>query len=340
MFPLAATRGPRALPHGQDVLDYGDPKFRRFESWIRRTFGDDAGFNLISAFARVVTTSSFSQISVRGLYRVPTDDALVVCVAPHNNQFVDPLMCFATMPRPISFVAARVSCDAFWLGRFSLLARAIPVRRAQDYRKSGKGVVFQPDPANPTLIRGIDTAFTELQIRGGIVLPGGTVLEITKIISDTECEVKSAPSPAAAALLTPENPSSYKTQPYENQENVYSTVHAVLQQKGAIGIFAEGGSHDRTSLLPFKAGVAVMSLGAMAANPGLNVKILVSLHPKGKPCCYFWLTLFRAARGSQLFCTTQMALHRLSFLWRAHFNTDGNGRRIQSGWRAETQSRR
>lgn len=35
-----------------------------------------------------------------------------------------------------------------------------------------------------------------------------------------------------------------------------------------------GGSHDRTDLLPLKAGVSIMALGAMSANPGLEVQIV------------------------------------------------------------------
>ena len=35
-----------------------------------------------------------------------------------------------------------------------------------------------------------------------------------------------------------------------------------------------GGSHDRTDLLPLKAGVAVMALGAMANDPSVKVKIV------------------------------------------------------------------
>lgn len=35
-----------------------------------------------------------------------------------------------------------------------------------------------------------------------------------------------------------------------------------------------GGSHDRTDLLPLKAGVTIMALGAMANDPNLQVKIL------------------------------------------------------------------
>ena len=36
----------------------------------------------------------------------------------------------------------------------------------------------------------------------------------------------------------------------------------------------EGGSHDRTDLLPFKAGVSIMALGAMANNPNVKVKLV------------------------------------------------------------------
>lgn len=35
-----------------------------------------------------------------------------------------------------------------------------------------------------------------------------------------------------------------------------------------------GGSHDRTDLLPLKAGVSIMALGAMANDPNVKVKIV------------------------------------------------------------------
>ena len=37
-------------------------------------------------------------------------------------------------------------------------------------------------------------------------------------------------------------------------------VTQVLVKGGTVGIFPEGGSHDRTSMLPFKPGIAVMAL--------------------------------------------------------------------------------
>lgn len=45
---------------------------------------------------------------------------------------------------------------------------------------------------------------------------------------------------------------------------MYKNVWNRLHQGGLIGIFPEGGSHDRTDMLPIKAGVCFMALGAMA----------------------------------------------------------------------------
>jgi len=41
-----------------------------------------------------------------------------------------------------------------------------------------------------------------------------------------------------------------------------------------LAIFPEGGSHDRTELLPLKAGVTIMALGALAQHPNLNISIV------------------------------------------------------------------
>ena len=47
-----------------------------------------------------------------------------------------------------------------------------------------------------------------------------------------------------------------------------------LSAGGAVGIFPEGGSHDRTEMLPLKAGFTIMALGAMARSPGLRLHIV------------------------------------------------------------------
>lgn len=55
---------------------------------------------------------------------------------------------------------------------------------------------------------------------------------------------------------------------------MYSAVYQKLTEGGCIGIFPEGGSHDRTDLLPLKAGVSIMALGALSANPDLRLRIV------------------------------------------------------------------
>ena len=42
----------------------------------------------------------------------------------------------------------------------------------------------------------------------------------------------------------------------------FEKVFDKLESGGCIGIFPEGGSHDRTTLLPLKAGVAIMAWGS------------------------------------------------------------------------------
>jgi glycerol-3-phosphate O-acyltransferase/dihydroxyacetone phosphate acyltransferase len=45
--------------------------------------------------------------------------------------------------------------------------------------------------------------------------------------------------------------------------DLYENVWSGLKDGKCIGIFPEGGSHDNLSLLPLKAGICIMALGAM-----------------------------------------------------------------------------
>lgn len=68
--------------------------------------------------------------------------------------------------------------------------------------------------------------------------------------------------------------SKYKLAPYTDQTKVYEAVFDRLRNGGCVGIFPEGGSHDRTELLPLKAGVAIMALGTLAESPDCGLKIV------------------------------------------------------------------
>lgn len=179
---------------------------------------------------------------------------------------------------------------------------SVPVARAADYAKAGAGRIIL-STADPLIITGLDTKFTtQIKPRSQILLPksaGYASSTIDEVISDTELRLKSefmVPSKDGSANVKAssrvrsegENKEGleYKILPYVDQEETYGAVFQRLNEGGSIGIFPEGehsrlcvadvlgGSHDRTDFLPLKAGFSIMALGAMAANPDLDVQLV------------------------------------------------------------------
>lgn len=199
---------------------------------------------------------------------------------PHSSQRV--LTSPKSMQRPV-------------IGFFARLLDAVPVSRAADSAKSGVGHVLI-DPNDPLKVYGVGSSFVkQCMVRGQIVLPkevGYATGEIAEVISDTELrlsrefittgkggasDVKATGKVSAASQQAQEQGKkglAYKVLPHVDQHEVYGAVFKRLNENGAIGIFPEGGSHDRPDLLPLKAGVSVMALGAMSANANLNIKLV------------------------------------------------------------------
>lgn len=165
-------------------------------------------------------------------------------------------------------------------------------------------MIYLPDPINdPTLVRGVGTKFGEGEgeIQGMLFLPPGkkttgASVDIAQILGPEEIRVKrpfkgklamqqltgrddidekgnftnkdlKGPAPGYAGT-------KYKLAPHIDQTKVYDAVFSRLLNGGCVGIFPEGGSHDRTELLPLKAGVAIMALGTLAENPNCGLKIV------------------------------------------------------------------
>lgn len=204
--------------------------------------------------------------------------------------------------RRAAFLIAAKSMNRWLIGWFARKVGAVPVGRALDMVKPGSGTVYFPDVNDPLLVRGLGTRFDgeQVQIGGLLVLPSvnGTAAnaEIAEVISAEELRLKK-PFKGAAAMKqmtgredvdengkftdqTVKGPvpgfagTKYKTAPKVDQTQVYDAVFDRLRAGGAVGIFPEGGSHDRTELLPLKAGVAIMALGALAADPDSGLKIV------------------------------------------------------------------
>lgn len=187
--------------------------------------------------------------------------------------------------RRISYLIAEKSTKRKFIGTLSAAIGSIPVGRALDKVKTVQGTIFLPDQDDdPTLIQGVGTNFQsdQFQIGGLIVLPkiGNQTpsSEIVEIISPTQLRLKKAfKTPEAIARLTSAGKTkgtSFKVAPFVDQSKVYEEVFTELSNGGCVGIFPEGGSHDRPDLLPLKAGVAIMALGALAKDPTCGVKII------------------------------------------------------------------
>ncbi|KAL8769094.1 MAG: hypothetical protein Q9209_004880 [Squamulea sp. 1 TL-2023] len=247
----------------------------------------------------------FREVHPRGSWKIPRRGPIIFVAAPHANQFVDPLILMRVIKteaqRRIAWLIAEKSMKRKFIGGAARLLGPVSVGRALDSTKPGAGKIYLPDPkGNPLLVRGNGTNFEkQAEVGGLLVLPTVNGLaanaEIAEIHGPEEIRLKKEfKGDVALGQLTGQNTeengepkdgiirkvregyegSSYKTAPKVDQTEVYNAVFERLSAGGCIGIFPEGGSHDRTELLPLKAGVAIMALGSLAADPESHLKII------------------------------------------------------------------
>ncbi|KAI1295154.1 hypothetical protein EDD11_007960 [Mortierella claussenii] len=235
-------------------------------------------YDFVSFFFTILLDIFFREIRPRGAHKVPKQGPVIFVAAPHANQFVDPLVLMRECGRRVSFLAAKKSMDRRWIGGMARSMNAIPVERPQDLAKAGSGTIRLLDRyGDPLRITGVNTRFLkELMVGDQISLPKDVgTSAVVEILSDTELIIKKEfKELKALELLTSVTGSKYKCMPHMDQSNVYKTVFERLNAGHCVGIFPEGGSHDRAEMLPLKAGVTIMALGALAANPSLDLKIV------------------------------------------------------------------
>ena len=130
-----------------------------------------------------------------------------------------------------------------------------------------------------------------------------SVAEVVEVISDTLLRIKNEfhNETEKTTILVREKAEearsqsidglTFKTLPYVDQNEMYQDVYQRLRDGHCVAVYPEGvlllqdvvyrelihrvgGSHDRTDLLPLKAGFAMMALGTMACYPNVEVKIV------------------------------------------------------------------
>ena len=255
--------------------------------FMHKLLATDIAYDVLLAFWRGIANLFFREVQPRSAHRIPKSGPLIFVAAPHHNQFLDPLLLASEVRyssgRHVSFLIAQKSLNRPFIGTIARLLQSISVRRAADSAKTGEGFLTRGKDAMH--IVGVGTEFTkQLEQRGQIVLEketGYASAEVAEILSDTELRTKKELTgdkvdDALRGVLhdTQEPGAKYKCLPYVDQKEMYANVYECLSDGKCLGIFPEGGSHDRTDLLPLKAGVVIMALGAMANDPKLDVKIV------------------------------------------------------------------
>ena len=203
---------------------------------------------------RVIVSVFFKEIYIIGEENIPKEGPLIIS-GTHNNQFMDAAMLLVAIKREINFVIAASSAKLKTLGIFLRFLNIIPTERPIDKKYRGKGYIenFEDD-----ILIGKDTSFTTQLNRGfAIKLENSDVeLSVEEVISDTKLRL------ASKFEEKLEGKRNYEILPKINQEVVFKNVFETLNKDRCVGIFPEGGSHDRTQLLPLKAGACVFVWGS------------------------------------------------------------------------------
>eukprot|EP00439_Symbiodinium_sp_Y106_P026880 s2444_g3.t1 len=160
---------------------------------------------------------------------------------------------------------ARKSYDRPFVGFLARAFHCIPVARPQDMAYTGQGTIKLEQGS--AKVQGIDTHFSVEVPPGSQINVQGheKLLKVKEVQSNTELTVDVPATCSAAA--------GFKVHPKVDQSAMYEQVYKNLCSGNCLGIFPEGGSHDRTDLLPLKAGVAVIALEALRRHH-INVPIV------------------------------------------------------------------
>ncbi|CAK4203412.1 unnamed protein product [Aphanomyces euteiches] len=236
-----------------------------------------ANFSDVAYFAMQVYLNSvlsifLKSIEIVGKENVPMTDP-VIFTGNHTNQFVDGMLVLMNCFRKVGFLIAEKSMHRPVVGDIARIMGCIPIVRPQDAVLPGVGTVAMKDDDQPDaeeyILVGTDTAFTkalasgdQVRVNGTSVATSGPPVKVVRVIDDTHLVLSAAlVDHEGQAVKTPQAYGIFKK---VDQSHAFNEVYASLKRGQCVGIFPEGGSHDRTDLLPLKAGVALMALGAKA----------------------------------------------------------------------------
>lgn len=182
-------------------------------------------------------------------------------------------MIISNCSRDISFTMAASSYQKPVVGQLAKCLKVIPVARPEDAKKKGTGKVYF---TSSTMLKGKGTKFLDdvnsLFKTGvsGIVVTNRTFI-IDKIIDNETISVKESKDDYEV-LKSGEY--DFFLLPKIDNSSLFKEAYKRLEEDGCVCIFPEGTSHDRTEFIKLKAGIALMTLGAMSETKCKPVRIV------------------------------------------------------------------
>jgi glycerol-3-phosphate O-acyltransferase/dihydroxyacetone phosphate acyltransferase len=244
---------------------------------------------IVKVFLNSILSIFFREIEVIGRDRLPRHGPMIFAIN-HANQFVDAAVVLGTCGTDfkVSYMMAEASWNRRIVGDLAKALDVVPVKRAQDDAIHGTGTIkfVEEDlTTNKLKVIGNGTNFTTaLQIKDKIRSKGTPVgVKVIEVIDDNSVIVDAtgvSEGDIENVFLQKNNNHddnqeglSYEILKHVDLHIVFERVLDRLAAGGVVGIFPEGGSHDRTDLLPLKVGVALIAYSALERD-GLNVPII------------------------------------------------------------------
>jgi glycerol-3-phosphate O-acyltransferase/dihydroxyacetone phosphate acyltransferase len=237
----------------------------------------------VKIFFHSILSIFFREVEIIGRNKLPNHGPIIFTVN-HANQFIDAVTLLSTCHHRVSYLMAEASYNRRIVGDLAWALDVVPVKRSQDTAKVGVGtVVFQKEESLfeegklMLSVTGTDTVFTEHLKVGDKIRPTGTAeaVKVTEVIDNATliADGSMIPPEEYEKVFARSEPNTFDVLKKIDQKVVYEKVLDKLASGGCVGIFPEGGSHDRTDLLPLKVGVALIAYSALEKDD-LNVPIV------------------------------------------------------------------
>lgn len=238
----------------------------------------------VKIFFHSILSIFFSDVQIVGKENIPNYGP-VIFTSNHANQFMDGIMIMCTCQRKISYLVADKSWNRAIIGHLAWAMGAVPVKRAQDSAKKGTGTISihaadiaaidESVPDSVIKVTGKSTKFmSEVKAGDKIRLPETALgIKVLGVSDDNILTLKVEEGIKDILFSRSCTDVSFDILPRIDQADVYKHVLEKMASGGTIGIFPEGGSHDRTDLLPLKVGVALIAYSELEKD-GINVPIV------------------------------------------------------------------